>query len=588
MKHLKTQNRTVRVEQIAQHPIHKKYNTPRKSDQMEDSICNTGNKPIHPPTVVPDPNCEGAFLLISGMIRLDAAINVGIEEIEVQFIDTTDENEIEQLVIELNKQKELDGYEKMMVFYFYLKVFPQQKGIKGSRYHKIGKATNMGFDRVKDLVILINFFEGDGQNIIEKVFGGDLTIKDALLIKRSVQKFPEKFNSIDSFEKISNPDFYFGRLAYAIQNLSVDNDNDFVLMSSYLKKDLHLEEFQKLVPNLGKVKSRIDDHESSKIDIPELTETYKTKNSFLIKGDNREVILNHPFGQKVAAIVGSSVYGIGEKRIDTLGSNPKALKRLSGQEFGIYLAETYEPYKQFLEKGGSMYNIIADYKNDDHSFSCSLEHFVIEMEKRGMYLVGRYCWTKTNSLPNSYTETDMGNGFEMIYRFVLDPENYYNNTDLFLENELFNGKQIKVSRGCVNHSNDGKSTKGGKYIQSHLKKLKNVLDEKVSKDVIRGNAANPEDFFRQANETKHTSTAPVYLTSVLIMESTKKGDLVMDIWNGTGNTMTSSLLLGRQYVGIEKEETYFKQTCRRAKITEELLDEGFAEFELIQEQKQAA
>ena len=588
MKQLKTQNMTVRVDQITQHPTHKMYNSPRKCDQMEDSISNTGNKPINPPTVVPDPNCEGAFLLISGMIRLDAANNVGIEEIEVLIVDTTDENEIEQLVIELNKQKELDGYEKMMVFFFYLRKFPQQKGIKGSRYQKIGKATNMGFDRVKDLVILINFFEGDGQTIIEKVFSGDLTIKDAFLIKKTIEDFPEKFDSADSFEKISNPDFDFGRLNYAVQHLSIDNDNEFELMSTYLKKDLHLHEFQKTLKQLGKVESRLQRHELSKIHIPELTVNYKTDNTFLIKGDNRTVEIKIPFNKKVAALTGSSVYGIGEKRIDSLGTDPKDLKRLTGREFAVYLAETYERYKPYLKEGGSIYNIISDFKNDDGSFSCSLEHFVIEMEKRGMYLVGRYCWTKTNSLPNSYSETDMSNGFEMIYRFVLDPENYYNNPDLFLEDELPNGKQIKVVNGCVNHDKDGTSTRGGKYIQSHLKKLKNVLDEKVGHDVIKGNAANPEDFFRQADETKHTSTAPVYLTSVLIMESTKKGDLVMDIWNGTGNTMTSALLLGRQYVGIEKEETYFNQTCRRAIMTEQLIEEGFSDYELIQEHKQAA
>jgi DNA modification methylase len=45
----------------------------------------------------------------------------------------------------------------------------------------------------------------------------------------------------------------------------------------------------------------------------------------------------------------------------------------------------------------------------------------------------------------------------------------------------------------------------------------------------------------------------------------------VDIWGGVGNTMTSSLLLGRKYVGIELEDEYFQQSCRRVDETEKIL-----------------
>ena len=54
----------------------------------------------------------------------------------------------------------------------------------------------------------------------------------------------------------------------------------------------------------------------------------------------------------------------------------------------------------------------------------------------------------------------------------------------------------------------------------------------------------------------------------LILESTKPGDLVVDIWNGVGGTMESSLSLQRDYIGVELEENYFRQTQRRLQILE--------------------
>ena len=90
-------------------------------------------------------------------------------------------------------------------------------------------------------------------------------------------------------------------------------------------------------------------------------------------------------------------------------------------------------------------------------------------------------------------------------------------------------------------------------------------------DIIRGNVANPEDFFRQEGEKRHTSTSPIYLTATLILESTRPDDLVVDIFGGVGNTMVSALLLNRKYIGIELENDYFQQSCRRIGMTEERL-----------------
>jgi DNA modification methylase len=92
-------------------------------------------------------------------------------------------------------------------------------------------------------------------------------------------------------------------------------------------------------------------------------------------------------------------------------------------------------------------------------------------------------------------------------------------------------------------------------------------------NIIRGNVQHPEDYFRLNDEKRHTSTSPQYLTMTLILESTKPGDLVVDIWNGVGGTMESSLSLQRDYIGVELEENYIRQTQRRLQILESNLTE---------------
>ena len=173
-------------------------------------------------------------------------------------------------------------------------------------------------------------------------------------------------------------------------------------------------------------------------------------------------------------------------------------------------------------------------------------------------------------MPRSYKDKDMVGGFEMIYRFSLDPKNYYCNPDVFIE--LEKGKTEGFTGGCTNTDGKGNTTRGTSYYQSHLKKLRNTLDERNCTDIIRGNVCNPEDFFRQANEKRHTSTEsdlsdfdsyPGVYTSWMIWLSTS-GVVSEILW-------LLSLLLGRKYVGIELENNYYQQSCRRVDETEKRL-----------------
>ncbi|MBN2883110.1 MAG: site-specific DNA-methyltransferase [Clostridia bacterium] len=415
--------------------------------------------------------------------------------------------------------------------------------------------------------MLNKFFEGEGDGILEMVFNNNLSVSQAKIIRDVVDKHTEKFPTEEAFRKICDPKFDYSRLEYGITYLDLNDDTEYSLFRSYLLKDITLQDFHKSLQQMGKVEQRINNHEDNKTDVQIVDEVYKTDNAYLIRGNNREVEFKHPFKKEIQCLIGSPPYG--NRRLNSDDPDADTGHGMTGQEYGVYLAETYEGYKIHMAKDGSIYVIIDDYRMKNGAHACSLEHFVVEMEKRGFFLVGRYTWVKDNPMPRSYTDKDMVNGFEMVYRFSLDPKNYYCNPDMFIE--LGKGENEGFREGCTNTDGKGKTSRGSSYYQSHLKKLRNTLDERNCTDIIRGNVCNPMDFFRQTDEKKHTSQSPLYLTSTLILESTRPDDLVVDIWNGVGNTMDSALLLGRKYVGIELEEDYFQQSCRRADITESIL-----------------
>ena len=575
----------VSTDKLFQHPYHEKvYSTDHVSSLME-SIKRTGNLPVYPIIVVPNvsnPELPDLYWVVSGMIRLQTLIWMGLNEVEVSVLDITDETDIKNTIIDLNKQRVKTGRELKMEFGHYLEMYPDQRGKPGSRYSRIGKEMGFKKNKVKELFMLYNFFYGtEGDCVMEKIFSGDMTINQGDLLRKVVEKYPEKFTSEDSFKKLCDGSFDFNRLDYSLSNLDLNDESEFDIIKGYIKKEITPNEFHDLLGKMGKVNQRKNNHKNNKVSIPEVDETYISEHVHLIKGSNRTVDFVIPFGKLIRCLVGSPPYG--DLRLNGDDPETETGHNMTGKEYGEYLSETYERYKPFMSPDGSIYVIIDDFRNYQGTLSCSIEHFVVEMERKGFYLTSRIVWWKNNPQPRSHRSKTMVNGMEMVYRFTLDPKNYYSNQNLFIElEEHVQGVYV----GCTNTDNRGNTTRGGSYYQPSLKKPRNTMDDDSSRqlvldningseddlirniEIIRGNVQHPEDYFREENEKRHTSTSPQYLTMTLILESTEPGDLVVDIWNGVGGTMESSLCLKRYYVGVEKEKNYFRQTQRRLQILE--------------------
>ena len=65
------------------------------------------------------------------------------------------------------------------------------------------------------------------------------------------------------------------------------------------------------------------------------------------------------------------------------------------------------------------------------------------------------------------------------------------------------------------------------------------------------------------NKSLHPTQKPVELCEFFIKTYTNKNDLILDNVTGSGTTLLAAKNLNRQFIGIEKEEKYYKIACTR-------------------------
>ena len=99
------------------------------------------------------------------------------------------------------------------------------------------------------------------------------------------------------------------------------------------------------------------------------------------------------------------------------------------------------------------------------------------------------------------------------------------------------------------------------------------LDDFEEKSVnrIRQNKTNPENSLKTGSgkirdvrmANNHPTVKPLKLMSYLITLGSREGDVILDPFMGSGTTPLASKQMGRKYIGIEREEEYYKICCAR-------------------------
>lgn len=550
----------IKFELMEQHPFHLETYDVIPEDYLSNSLERSGDEPIYPPVLVANNN---RYFIISGTGRIDHMIRKGLKECSCYVIEDGSEGQIIDLVIDLNKSRVKNGVVLRKEFEHFMKKYPPKKGTTGyNRYKLIGKEVNQCEERVKKMVAVIEQLQTtEFMYLVDKVFSNHYSlnqlrkfcslIKVITISKEVIDKLFENNCDFDLIKKVHD-------------RIDLENDEEFKALLPSLQSAKQINELNSAIDQLTTTKDYIEKFNESKVPVNILTDEYQSENSIIYNNDSRLQTIPEKLIGNVRVIIGSPEYGYDTKRPGRNWSdNDEELRQMTSKEFAKYIANIYKRFVKYLAPNGSIYIVVYDYKNKDGSYSLFPEHLAIEMKEIGLHLTGRKKWVKNNPLRRQYSYKDSVEAYEDIYRFSLSPNEFYLNPYMFMKDEV--ETIFKRTSGCTNHGNKKTGIKGGKYFQSNLKKVVNVLDKGYCEDIIRCNVGNPGDFFRQAQEVenRHSSTSPIELTSTLVLESTQPGDTVLDIWNGVGNTMLSSLLLGRKYVGIEIEEKYFKQTVEK-------------------------
>ncbi|WP_336731280.1 DNA methyltransferase [Chryseobacterium sp. VD8] len=560
----------IKFDLMEQHPFHLEIYDVIPEGYLSKSLERNGNEPIYPPVLVAN---NDRYFIISGTGRIDHMINEGFKECDCYVIVNGTENQIVDLVIDLNKSRIKSGIVLRKEFQHFMRKYPPKKGVTGySRYKEIGKEIGICTERVKKLVAVIEQLSTTHFiSIVDKVFSREYSLNQ---LRKFCSFIKKNEPSTIIAEKLLENNCDFDLVDKVYDKINWENDKEVNVLLPYFTNIKQINELNSAIEQLEKTKETIENHNQGKVPIKILTKEYKSENALVYHEDSRIQVIPENFIGRVKVIMGSPEYGYDTKRPGRKWSdNDEELRQMTPKEFARYIANIYQRFVKYLTADGSIYIIVYDYKNKDGSYSLFPEYLAIEMREIGLHLTGRKKWIKNNPLRRQYSYKDSVEGYEDVYRFSLSPNEFYLNPYMFMKDEV--ETIFKRTSGCTNHGNTKTGVKGGKYFQSNLKKVVNVLDKGYCEDIIKCNVGNPGDFFRQAQEkeNRHSSTSPIELTATLVLESTQPGDTVLDIWNGVGNTMLSSLLLGRKYVGIEIEEKYFRQTIEKVDEVENFIED---------------
>jgi DNA modification methylase len=199
-------------------------------------------------------------------------------------------------------------------------------------------------------------------------------------------------------------------------------------------------------------------------------------------------------------------------------------------EFIKNLVSTFDDAKRVLNDEGSLFVNINDCVIDSE-YQCVPELFLIEMKKKGWLYIDQYLWLKNNAqyIPGKRSVRN----FEPIFHFVKSKDYYFNNFWL----EEFIDSKNNISMGTSNKC---------PRILAGLDFRDGVLTNSASNTLELRKKCLDKGFLME-----HSATFPLSLPMIFILSTSRKGDLILDMFNGTASTGEVSLLGDRKYVGYE-------------------------------------
>ena len=209
------------------------------------------------------------------------------------------------------------------------------------------------------------------------------------------------------------------------------------------------------------------------------------------------------------------------------------------------LINIFNECKRVLKDDGSLMVNINE-KVENGSYRGVVHKFVGEMLNNGWDLNDEIIWLKNNPVYTVGNRTVRSH--EYIFHFVKKGcKSFYYDTEL--------AKKVSDPNGFCVYGTDNKP------------KFFSGMDFRGN--VLRTNVANTGELRKQCKEEgfhlTHSATFPLEVPTLLVLLTSKPGDLVVDPFNGTGSVGEVCRYSGRNYVGYELNPQFIMATEVRMK-----------------------
>ena len=273
----------------------------------------------------------------------------------------------------------------------------------------------------------------------------------------------------------------------------------------------------------------------------------------LYKGNSLDVLKTLP-DESINCVVTSPPY----YNLRDYGHKDQLGLETTLHEYIINLVDIFKEVKRVLAKDGTVWLNIGDKysKVDDMANNVKQKDLMgipfkvaFALQDDGWYLRQDIIWDKISVLPESVKDR-CTKSHEYIFLFSKSPEYYY---DALAIKEP-STSQDNYIRDRDNPNNKTNTTPMRNYIAG-LKH--NDYEYRNKRDVWRMGVALFKDV--------HYAVFPKELPMTCIKAGTREGDVVLDLFAGTGTTLQVAQELGRKSIGIDIKAEYLDMCLERTK-----------------------
>lgn len=219
-----------------------------------------------------------------------------------------------------------------------------------------------------------------------------------------------------------------------------------------------------------------------------------------------------------------------------------------------------------LKKTGSLFVVITD--SYDGLVNCLVvEKLILEMVKSGWFLNQKIYWLKDNQKPQNDQAKRLMPTYEYILHFIKDPRLFfYREFKIWKEDGIY-----EVNRGSKDSGFGHKMKTHTWTLKKPLVRFRNFLSEQRVNQVLHANGFNWSELKDVDPKFRHLAPYPSVIPLLPILLTTRIGDTVLDIYNGTSTTTAVALQLGRKVIGYDTDTESHLFAEKRLRLVEENL-----------------